>query len=374
MPPARSPLSRAALGLLLALALAGAACGPGLAARIPAEDTPLAESPSCDPEVARERLRASSTRIETRETSGTAFHVGDGLYLTAAHVVEGYQQVTLHRGVQEFPGAVVMLDARLDVAAVRSDLVLANTLEFLDDPVGGGDDVWSYGFSERRGIERSLHYIEPSAQWAHVIAMAFEEAPLREDEIAIFSGRLAPGDSGSAVVSACGEVIALATSIIEPLLIRDRLAIGVSAAALEGVAALAASATPVAVATAAIPSEPEPQTPPRPGRYQGYLLDEWSWSVCADTEDEGPASASHPVIIEVYEGGDALIYVEEDLDESWGAVDADGILYAEGITWDESWSIGVRTDGLGRFVNLYLAGNGCAVEVRGAVQVDYLPW
>src|SRR5690606_16279811 len=151
-------------------------------------------------------------------------------------------------------------------------------------------------------------YIEPSARWAHIVAMVFEEDPLREDEVAIFSGRLAPGDSGSAIVSACGEVIALAPSIIEPLPVRARLAIGVSAAALEGIAATAVSATPVAVATAAIPPDPAPQAPPLAGRYRGYLLDEWSWSVCADADDEGPASATHPVIIEVYEGGEALIY------------------------------------------------------------------
>lgn len=219
--------------LLLAVSVLTAGCMPGLASRVAPEDVLVPQSAACDPEVARDRLRAATVRVETWDTRGTAFHVGGGVYLTAAHVVTGYDDVELFRGSEAWPGTVVDRDLRLDVAVLHSDLVLANTLELLDVPPGEGEPAWSYGFSRTWGIDRSLVYLEPTRTWTSLVAMMFEDEVLEQHELAIFRGRLSPGDSGSAVVTACGEVIGLATAYLESVFIRERLAVGVSAEALE---------------------------------------------------------------------------------------------------------------------------------------------
>ena len=50
---------------------------------------------------------------------GTAFHVGDALYLTAAHVVADHTDVRLRNAVADFPGTVVAIETVNDVALLR---------------------------------------------------------------------------------------------------------------------------------------------------------------------------------------------------------------------------------------------------------------
>ncbi len=363
------------LGVALGLAVAGVlgGCGPGLADRLPPEDVPVAESPACEPAVARERLEAASVRVETDRSLGTAFHIGDGLYLTAYHVVEGFRDVDLIRGVESASGVVVDYDTRLDIALVRSEFVLANALAFVADVPPGGADAWSYGFSRDTGIRRDLAVITPNAAWAASVALVMEEEPLGVDEIALFEGRLAPGDSGSAVVSACGETLALVTSYIESPLIRERIAVGVSARALD---AWLTDASTVAVATlsptpGAGPEAVAAEAWPADGRYEAEMLIVRVASTCPDWA--AMETFTEPdVVLEVL-GSDAWLWVLGD--ESAGYLDGSGAMYFAGVTYDEEWYFEPFAEGVAAFENVYVAIDGCDITVSGRATLQaYAPF
>lgn len=63
---------------------------------------------------------------------GTTFYIGDGEFLTAAHIVANHTSVRLRNAVGDFPAAVAATDPRRDVALLRGAEPPSRALRFRD--------------------------------------------------------------------------------------------------------------------------------------------------------------------------------------------------------------------------------------------------
>ena len=146
---------------------------------------------------------------------GTAFHVGDGLFYTNAHVARvetGFGPLRLARGRprQELgPAEVVCINRRsgasaaaapYDIAKVRVDARRARRLSALR----------LYRWTPMPGMRvRVVGY--PGGLWTPVVAEGTITEHL-EDQVFSFEvrrGLVAPGSSGSPVLAASGEVVGM---------------------------------------------------------------------------------------------------------------------------------------------------------------------
>ncbi|MCY3559144.1 MAG: trypsin-like peptidase domain-containing protein [Chloroflexi bacterium] len=83
-------------------------------------DTPDEGSGSCAPDF--ERMLAATWKVETSGTFGTAFHVGNGRFVTAYHVIERRPPfVSLIHGQRTIGAAVIGVDPDFDLALLEVD-------------------------------------------------------------------------------------------------------------------------------------------------------------------------------------------------------------------------------------------------------------
>ena len=85
-------------------------------------DTPSrqAEGASCDPNFAR--MLAATWKVESSSSLGTAFHIGNGRFVTAHHVIENRPPfVSLIHGERTIGAAVLGYDEDLDLALLEVD-------------------------------------------------------------------------------------------------------------------------------------------------------------------------------------------------------------------------------------------------------------
>ena len=101
-------------------------------------------------EVLVENVAAAIVFIETPTGTGTGFIVSDsGLIITAAHVIEGYDTVTIRPNRSNFTGdaQVIYVNYETDLAILSSPL---NTPTFLkieeSDQIGSGHEVIAIGY------------------------------------------------------------------------------------------------------------------------------------------------------------------------------------------------------------------------------------
>ena len=157
-------------------------------------------------------LAASAARVQGLACglvqSGSAFSVGEGVWLTNAHVVAGSAELTLtapdgSRG----EARVVAFDPDLDLAVLRSDLVRPGL------PLGEASETDAglvLGFPGGGEFEPSPHRVGDviSATGYDIYDLGLVKRPLL-----VLSAELEPGDSGSAVVDEEGRVIGVAVAI-----------------------------------------------------------------------------------------------------------------------------------------------------------------
>ena len=90
------------------------------------------------------------TQVFTSSGSGTAFHIGSGEWLTAAHVVEQDRTVRLSSTTFDATATVVGLDVARDLALLRTSSAPTEALALIDvSTLDSGITVWAIGYPPR---------------------------------------------------------------------------------------------------------------------------------------------------------------------------------------------------------------------------------
>jgi S1-C subfamily serine protease len=159
------------------------------------------------------RIVPSTVKVEGeacgRIQDGTGFVVGEELVVTNAHVVAGEDRTEVERSDGSRVGAtVVAFDARRDLAVLR--------VPGLDRPplavagAGRGDVGGVYGHPGGGPLEISPYEI---AQEVQARGTDIYDRERTERSVYFLATELAPGDSGSALINADGDVVGVAFAI-----------------------------------------------------------------------------------------------------------------------------------------------------------------
>ena len=150
---------------------------------------------SCEPDI--ERMMAATWKVEASRASGTAFHIGNGRFLTAHHVIDGQPPfVALLHGDRVLPAMVLGSDPTVDMAlleAARPDSASDIPVVAMRNPVAAdvGAPVHLVGYPQAGPLTVSYGGLV-SRVW--------------EDEI-LTTASSAGGNSGGPMFDACGEVL-----------------------------------------------------------------------------------------------------------------------------------------------------------------------
>lgn len=151
-----------------------------------------------------QRVAAATFQVQTVDSTGTAFYIGNGEWITNHHVVESASTVWLLHGEAELRAQVIGTLPDYDLAMLRGEPPASVTpLPFVDQRPDLASSVTIVGFpygvvgtpSASRGIV-SKHL--PAAQWP---GFASDAVMIQFDA----SGN--PGNSGGPVVEDCGLVV-----------------------------------------------------------------------------------------------------------------------------------------------------------------------
>ena len=161
--------------------------------------------------------------VETVDSTGTAFAVAPDVLITAAHVVDGAEQVGLvaSDGSRQ-PGVVVRLDEARDLAVLRPSRDIAAPLTVSNRDPRYGEPVYVYG----NGLGRGRIAVK-----AGVVSSLFRDAGVSYIETDAASN---PGDSGGPVVTEDGQVAGVVSSKADGEGITVAVAASELAAVLDG--------------------------------------------------------------------------------------------------------------------------------------------
>ena len=163
----------------------------------PAE--PQVEPDTCSFGDHSDRVRAATWQVYTGDSIGTAFYIGDGDWITAAHVIEGYDQVTLQHTSRS-------IEVTVEAAVPEADLALLTGPEprnvqplKLGDVhrVKAGTDVYTVGYPL---------YLSPEPAVSRGVLSRIETW-LETGEVVVTDAAVNPGNSGGPLVDTCGRVI-----------------------------------------------------------------------------------------------------------------------------------------------------------------------
>ena len=161
--------------------------------------------------------------VETDSGHGTAFHIGAGEWITAAHVVGDAKEVTLSNGADIDAAMVVGADYDTDVAILQS-VKRSQALEWSSD-AAVGDTVIAAGFPL---------YGESSASVTRGV-VSRRERDIFLGELVLTDTAVNPGNSGGPLLTECGDVVGM---IVEKIVDVDVEGVGYAIAADELVSQL----------------------------------------------------------------------------------------------------------------------------------------
>lgn len=150
---------------------------------------------SCQTDI--ERMMAATWKVEAALASGTAFHIGNGRFLTAHHVIAGQPPfVALLHGDRVLPAMVLGSDPTVDMAlleTVRPDSASDIPAVAMRNPVAAdvGAPVHLVGYPQAGPL---------TVSYGGLISRVWE------DEI-LTTASSAGGNSGGPMFDACGEVL-----------------------------------------------------------------------------------------------------------------------------------------------------------------------
>ena len=207
-----------ALAVVLALAIAACApTGAELDARIErAAATTLASSAAPDLNRLYHQTRPSVFYIDpTNRQHGTGWLLEPGYIVTAAHMVEGREQVLVRQASAPVLNAVVVgLDERRDVALLQYDTERAQLAPFANPlPLGDAsiDDIarplLALGYSGS-GVKREGTVGSPKAN-AGILSQITNFGADSYGRNLEMDAAIDPGDSGGPVLNTQGEVIGM---------------------------------------------------------------------------------------------------------------------------------------------------------------------
>ena len=192
-------------GLLVATPTALAQDADATTGATDAPTTPTT-TPDCTIEGAIAGVLPSVFQVVTDSSLGTAFYVGDGEFLTAAHVVAGATEIKLQNADHTRDVTIVGADPDADIA------ILAGSGDSLE-PLTIGDStaldlgerliIAGYPLFERVGDAS----VTLGVLSAHVDDPEFDYVTSLQTDAAAN-----PGNSGGPVIDVCGEVVGIVTS------------------------------------------------------------------------------------------------------------------------------------------------------------------
>ena len=131
--------------------------------------------------------------------SGTAFYIGDGEWLTAAHVVGDATNAVLYNEFRELPVTVVGVDSARDTALLVDSGADVPSLELSDSLPRPGASAYVVGFPL---------YDELSASISRGIVSRLEQDQFL-GTVVVTDAATNPGNSGGPLVDDCGRVMGL---------------------------------------------------------------------------------------------------------------------------------------------------------------------
>lgn len=160
------------------------------------------------------RVAASTVKVEGvacyAERDGSGFAAGPELIVTNAHVVAGQGRTTIVRpDGARLVGSPVVFDADRDVAVLRVPGLDLPALALTTGEVGM--HVAVFGHPEGQEALR----VAPGAirQRVSAVGRGLYDGSVVRRQVYVLAARLAPGDSGAAVVNANGDAVGIAFAI-----------------------------------------------------------------------------------------------------------------------------------------------------------------
>lgn len=184
---------------------------------------PAAASPDeCDFGEVADSVRAAIVQVFTDVGSGTAFHIGGGIYVTAVHVIQDEvgqtrPQITLVAGGQSFPatveqeGSFSRLSLQRDLAVLRGRAIAA-VLETRAPTEADRDiDVRAFGFPwSSVGDSRAGGAVPLQTSKGIISAVTLADGI----EIIQTDAGVDRGMSGGPLVDECGVALAVASFVL----------------------------------------------------------------------------------------------------------------------------------------------------------------
>lgn len=157
--------------------------------------------------------------VEAAGGHGTAFHMGDGEWITAAHVIGDQDGVVLRHGSDQIAASVVGIDHVTDVALLDGTSQ-ASALTLTPDAPEVGSDVLAVGYPL---------YGESEPSVTRGVVSRLERDPLL-GELVLTDSAVNPGNSGGPLLDACGAVVGM---IVQKIVGMDVEGVGYAVTAAE---------------------------------------------------------------------------------------------------------------------------------------------
>ena len=175
---------------------------------LPGASVPAPSDATCAFTTHFDRVSAATWQVRNADSSGTAFYIGNGEWITNHHVVDDVTSTQLVRGGTRISASVAGSLPGYDLALLRArPPASVSGLRFVGSRTGEATEVWVVGFpsgvtgtpSATRGI---VSKYSPFSAFSN---LSGDGAVLQTD------AAINPGNSGGPIVDGCGDVAGIAT-------------------------------------------------------------------------------------------------------------------------------------------------------------------